>query len=174
MNTSSSGSPEAEAPSVRRGLLPLILAIIAVGLAVFVGLQVIGVLYSIIFPPVPPRPASVTELAHTSEAYGVDAWDYGTADDACAVARFYINNNGECKFGPKICDAGFVNDTSMQPGSHVAQCSGVMAFSIFAMRWQAIIATGYRDGNPTHFKLLREIFWTGEVPPAIFTITPTP
>ncbi|MBC8170697.1 MAG: hypothetical protein H7X77_03460 [Anaerolineae bacterium] len=172
MNTSSNGNPDPASRSLRRGLLPLLLAIIAVGLAVFVGAQVIGVLYSMVFPPAPPRPASLTELSHTSEAYGVDMWAYGTADDACVVARFFITSGGECVFAPTVCDAGFVNNSSMQPGSNVAQCSGVTAFSIFAMRWEAIIAAGYKDGNPTQFKLSREIFWTGEVPPAMFAPTP--
>jgi hypothetical protein len=157
----------------------LVLAVATVAFAVFVGIRVIGVLYGIVLPPQPPRPPNLTELTHESAAYGVDDWSYSTSQDACQVARFYESNGGNCTFSPQTCSAGFIDSSIISPESNVAQCSGSIEFSIFAMKWEAIIAAGYRDGNPTHFKLSREIFWTGEVPPPMFpdtgaTVTPFP
>jgi hypothetical protein len=153
----------------RRGWLPLILAVAAVGLALYVGTQVIGVLYSILSPPLPPLPDNVIEMEHTSEAHGVDTWQYATAQDACSLTRFYESNGGTCIYAPDRCEDAFIDLRSVRQGDNVSQCSGEMNFSIFALRWEAVIATGYEEETPTHYKLSREVFWTGAVPPPMFS-----
>lgn len=178
-NTPNAGSPDRPsdssssrpqpAPLSRRGLLPLILAVVAVSLAIFVGTQVVGIFYSILFPPMPPTQDDFVELEYTNEAHGVDSWQYATAQDACSLTRYYEAQGGACVYAPDRCEEGFIDAASVFPGDNVARCTGEMQFSIFALKWEATIATGYRDDNPTRFKLSREVFWTGEVPPPMFS-----
>lgn len=170
MSTPNAGSPDPL--NSRRGLLPLIFAGLAVALAIFVGTQVIGVLYNIVFPPPPPRPDGVVELERVNEAHGVDTWQYATAQDACSVMRFYESEGGTCNYAPDRCEGGFVDLSTVVAGDNVGQCEGTANFSIFALQWEAVIATGYSDENPTRFRLSREVFWTGEVPPPMFSTSP--
>lgn len=158
------GTETTAAPRRRRGLLPLLVAVVLVGIALFVASQFIGVLYGLVFPAKAPVPQNVTELEHTSEAYGVDQWLYSTSEDACVVVRYYENNGGVCNIAPSICDGGFITSDPISPATHVAQCTGDVMFSIFAMRWRSNIATGYSDGDPTRFQLSREVYWTGTLP----------
>lgn len=155
---------EQTSPPRRRGLLPLLAAVVLVGIALFVASQFIGVLYALVFPANAPVPQNVTELEHTSEAYGVDQWLYSTSEDACVMVRFFENNGGVCNVAPGMCSGGFISTGPFSPATNVAQCSGDVMFSIFAMRWRSNIATGYRDGEPTRFQLGREVYWTGTLP----------
>lgn len=176
---SSTGNPETEisappaatedAPKQRRGwgLLALGLAGLALGLAVVIGTQVIGVLYAIIAPPgVPVPPGEITQMSYENRAYGVDEWLYGTSQNPCAVLAFYQQGANECRIAPGICSGDVVRpQTTFSPGDNVGQCSGTSTFSIFAQRWRVNIATGYpSDETPTRFRLSREIYWTGTVP----------
>jgi hypothetical protein len=47
----------------------------------------------------------------------------------------------------------------------VASCSADTKFSIFAMRWQAIITAGYSADGQTRLEISREISWSGSLPP---------
>jgi hypothetical protein len=142
-------------------------AFIAVALSVYIGLQVIGVLFSMVSPPQPPRPEDPRQLEYTSMAYGVDEWIYATQQDACTVVDYYEALDATCELIGNVCDASRSPVLSAAQ-QNVAQCSGELTFSIFAMRWNAVIATGYRGDEPTHFRLSREVYWTGEVPPTNF------
>jgi hypothetical protein len=157
-------SPETAAPRRRGGLLPILAAVAIFVVGLFLASQFIGVLYGLVFPASPPLPEGVTELERVNEAYGVDEWVYSSSQDACSVVRFYQDNGGSCQIAPNTCDAGVVESIPPAPGTNVAQCQGDVTFSIFAMRWHSNIATGYRDGDPTRFRLSREVFWTGESP----------
>jgi hypothetical protein len=157
-------TPESEDTIIiRRPRLLLVLGAVALVLAVYIGAQVIGVLYGIIFPPPPPVPSNVTELTHTNEAHGVDDWLYGVDVPGCAVVKFYVDNGATCVIAPTMCNS---QDTPSPntPGQHVATCTGQSKFSIFAMKWEATIAEGYTTQGQTHFRLLREVYWTGAVP----------
>lgn len=167
-------TPESEAVDRRGrgGWLPIVLAVLAVALAVFIGSQVIGVLFAIVFPADAPLPENVVELEHESASYGVDEWYYSTATDACAIVRFYEANGGECRVAPGLCNSGFVEGGFLTEGQNVAQCEGQVEFSLFAMEWYANIATGYGEDQPTRFRLEREVFWGGQVPPAFPTLSP--
>jgi hypothetical protein len=152
-NTNKFGNPSS--------LLTLVAGMVLIALSVFAGIQVIGVLYGIIFPAEPPLPQSITQLEHSSEAYGVDEWVYSTPIDACEIVRFY-DSWGRCVFAPGMCRGRFKQDEIIiTQGDNVAQCTGEINFSIFAMRWRSIIATGYKNGDATRFRLSREVFWTG-------------
>lgn len=138
---------------------------VALALALIIGTQVIGILYSMIAPPAPPLPEGVKLLKHTSSDYGVDDWLYGVSQPACEVVRFYQEHDTNCRIVADNCSS----DVSITPESsepnHVAQCVGEKRFSIFAMRWDVVIASGYQEDGVTHFRLSREIYWTGDIPP---------
>jgi hypothetical protein len=147
----------------------LLVGIFALALAVFIATQVIGVLYAIVFPPAPPLPDKTTVISHKNIAYGVDDWEYGTDQDACRVVQFYAEKGGACRAAPFQC-APNPSPDDLTPGQntegqHVARCVGQTQFSVFAMRWEAIIAANYQAQGKTHFRLTREVYWTGAVPP---------
>lgn len=145
----------------------LLMGVLLIGSAV-IGFQAFGILYSIVFPPKPPIPENVTEMRHTNIDYGVDDWVYGTEQDACQIVRFYRIQGAECQIIANICGGNNFEFTMQTAGQHVATCIGTQDFSIFAMRWEANISTGYNNLNtPTQFSLTREVFWTGDVPPAL-------
>jgi hypothetical protein len=169
------GTPNQEsAPKQYVSLRALIWSVFAVVLALFVATQVIGVLYSILFPPDGPvLPANILEISHQLEAPGVDYWVYGTEQNSCEVMDFFRTQPGAtCRFVPYACGGpdgrSFAQST---PAQQVGNCSGEMNFSIFSLRWTVnVSAHHYTDGS-THFSLLREVQWFGASSP---TITPTP
>lgn len=172
MNTNKPGSPSSADDAARPGrrFLPwqvILLGGAALALAVLIGTQVIGVLYSILAPPSPPLPEGARLLSHTGFDYGVDDWLYGTDERACTVARFYQEQGGVCRVSVGDCEG----DSSMRLGpapaepQNVARCVGEVYFSIFAMRWEVTIASGYEKDGQTRFSLSREVFWTGSIPP---------
>lgn len=143
----------------------LILAIALVGLSLYVGAQVVGVLYGIVFPPNAPLPDGSVQLEHENLAYGVDNWLYGTTEDACRVARFYVAADGICRIAPNICENSRVDeDETLGSGDNIARCSGTTQFSIFEMSWNVDVAAGYTDEYPTRFRLEREVYWIGNAP----------
>ncbi len=147
----------------RRGLpwRVALLGLAALALALVIGTQVIGVLYSIIAPPRPPLPPDVIPISHTSLDYGVDDWLYGTDQTPCDLIRFYEDNDTDCYVAADTCGV----ETASAAGEHITQCVGTRYFSLFAMRWKVIIAAGYQTDGATHFRLTREIYWTGSIPP---------
>lgn len=163
MNTNSTGSPEA-APSRRHGWGAIALAAILVAIAAVIAVQVLGVLYAVLFPPAPPMLEGLTVSTHTSPSYGVDDWLYGSPDDACRVARFYQSNGAQCTIAPQTCESGEFTSEVPRPGTSVARCVGDMQWSIFAQRYYVNIAGGYEAPMPTRIRLEREIFWTGMLP----------
>jgi len=159
------------AESTRRGVpwKIIVLAIVALGLGLVIGTQVIGVLYVILFPPLPPLPGEVTQVSHTNADYGVDEWLYTSRQNVCDVLNFYIEQGGQCRIAPLQCGDNRTDDESLTGattlGQHVARCVGETKASIFAMRWLAVIATGSNPDTPTEFRLTREIYWSGQIPP---------
>jgi hypothetical protein len=89
------------------------------------------------------------------------------------VLTYFINSGGQCRIAPEQCkdenkESGDSSSSSVAVsvlGQHIARCIGESKISIFAMRWQAIIATGPSPDVPTEFRITREIYWTGQVPP---------
>lgn len=147
----------------------IVLGAVALILAVVIGTQVLGVLYVIIFPPVPPLPGDVTLVSHINTDYGVDEWLYTSQQNSCDVLIFYTANGGECRIAPFQCGDNRTDDQTMTgentPSQHIARCVGQTQASIFAMRWQIILATGPDPATPTQFRLTREVFWSGQIPP---------
>lgn len=148
---------------------PLSIAVLLIAGAVIVvialfGAQLLSILFAILFPPMPPLPENITEIRHTNLSYGVDEWLYDSDARACEVVLFYWENGTDCPEVPVPCQ-GLAPDEPLLPRTHVAQCSGVQYFSLFAMRWSVNIAADSRDGSKTTFSLLREVFWGGQIPP---------
>ncbi len=172
MNTINSGSPnqstEVQPPddgssrTTQRPWLTVLLGILALVLAVFVGTQVIGVLYAIVFPANAPLPPDITESRHENLAYGVDEWVYITDTAVCDIMAFYQEQADDCLINSIFCDGA--NPEIPPPGQHIGRCSAEVEFSIFAMRWEVNVSTGDTREN-TQFLLEREVFWTGAVPP---------
>lgn len=174
MNNTGSDNPvtqnEAEAlPEGRRvPVKVIVMGLIAIVFAIVTGSQVIGVLYAIFFPPAAPLPDKVTLVSHTSKDYGTDDWLYTSSQTACDVVRFYESKEAECRVAPVWCadeTSQITSDGSSTGGQNVARCIGTQNFSIFALRWEVVIATGSSKDQLTQFRLNREIFWTGAVPP---------
>jgi len=141
----------------------LLISVVAVIFALFIGTQVIGVLYAIVYPAQPPLFSDSRELRHTSDSYGVDEWLYATDEDACEVLSFYQAEAETCRVSPNDCSSGL-------PNQNVARCTGEKSFSIFAMKWEVNISTGDRTSEKTIFSLSREIFWTGSIPQSVPTL----
>jgi hypothetical protein len=130
-----------------------------------VGVQLFGVLYPIVFPPAPPLPAGVVEVSHTSSDYGVDEWLYTTTEPACRIVQFYADHGAQCLFVPE-CDVAVgpgLSSDSQSAARNVNRCVAEEKVSIFAMRWQVVIGVG--ANMLTQFRLQREVYWTGSVPP---------
>ena len=146
----------------------IVLGLIAVVFAVVIGTQVIGVLYAIFFPPAVPLPEQVDLISHTSTDYGTDDWLYSSSKvSACDIAQYYASKDAQCRVAPFSCVDGS-STTAAGPNAgnqNVARCVGTQTFSIFALRWQVNIATGSSGDQKAIFRLDREIFWTGAVPP---------
>jgi len=134
-----------------------------------IGVQAFGILYSIVFPPTPPLPTNITEVRHTPVDHGVDEWLYQTEQNACDIVTFYEEVGGVCQFPTGACENEASEDFRFsQSGEHVATCVGESEFNIFVYRWEANIADSYQsDVGGTIFSLIREVFWTGAVPPRI-------
>lgn len=158
----------AETHSPVRGSVPwkvILLGAASLALALFIGTQVIGILYSIIAPPAPPLPEGAALLEHSSSDYGVDDWLYGVSQNACDVARFYQEHDTDCHVTVENCGGETGGAAEFDEPNTMTQCTGEKPFSIFAMRWDVIILPGQQEDGLTHFRLLREVFWTGSVPP---------
>lgn len=170
-NHTDSGEQRLDVDNSRSPLWLVLMGVVIIA-CLFIGVQGFGILYSIMFPPQPPVPQNVTVIRHTPVDHGVDEWLYRTNQDACQVVRYYRLQGGECRVVEDMCadeeSSTILPQSIHTSGQHVGLCSGVEQFSIFAMRWEANIATGYNfpDGA-TQFNLFREIFWTGSVPPKL-------
>lgn len=175
MNSTGNPKPADETPQAkRRGWGGIALAAILIVIAVLVGVQILGVLYGLLFPPLPPVPDSFTLLQSTSTSYGVDDWLYASSEDACRIARDYERAGATCVIAPGVCDSGFLQLDEPRAGSNIARCSGELHWSIFAQRYFANIAGGYSDDQPTRIRVEREIFWTGAIPEAAQVQLSTP
>jgi hypothetical protein len=176
MNNTGSDSPvesneSAPPPTTRRVPAKIIvLGLIAIVFAVVIGSQVIGVLYAIFFPPATPVPDQVTLVSHSSKDYGTDDWLYTSNKlSACDVVHFYESKDSQCRIAPTWCtDENSIQTPagSSSVGQNVARCVATQNFSIFALRWEVVIATGTTSNETSQFRLNREIFWTGAVPPS--------
>lgn len=176
MSNTGSGNPEesneaASLPANRRVPTRIILlGLFAIVFAVVVGSQVIGVLYAIFFPPAAPIPDKVDLISHTTTDYGTDDWLYSSNKlSACDLVNYYASKDAQCRIVPLGCTSDDSNQIASglnTKGQNVARCIGSQTFSIFALRWEVIIATGATSDELSQLRLTREIYWTGAVPPS--------
>ncbi len=149
-------------PTPRRwsGMLGISVLTIVLIVAAVIGIQLLTIIYALIFPPDAPLPDDVVEISHENLAYGVDKWLYGTSIDGCALVEFYVTNGGDCVVAPGVCGtSGFEN---VSPGQQsIATCDGQIEFSIFSMHWSTNIASGYSIEPITRFNVEQEISWFG-------------
>lgn len=165
MNSTGNPSEDIVAPSGERpSLLLVVVSLVLVAVALFVASQIIGVLWALVFPALPPVPPGVTELEYEAEVYGVDSWLYGTSDDACTIVTYYEEAGGNCRVAPGICEEDAERIDPRSRGENAGRCTGRTEFSLFQMSWEANIATGYEGEHSTHFRVSREVFWIGTIP----------
>lgn len=173
MNNTGSANPSPENDAlddnIRVPVRLLIIGLVLVVLALIIGSQVIGVLYAIVFPPSPPVPQNVSLLSHTTSDYGVDDWLYTSSDHVCDVVKYYQSQGALCRIAPLWCGDNRSADTTISGvgmlNQNVARCVEEGTFSIFAFRWEVVIATGSTTQESSQFRVNREIYWTGAVPP---------
>lgn len=166
---SSATSDESVNAPVSRGvpLRIIILGTVALVLAVIIGSQVIGVLYAIFFPPAAPLPEQITLVRHTSTDYGVDDWLYSSSTPACDIVRFYQEHDAQCRIAPLWCTEEGQASAAIptERNQNIGRCEATQNFSIFALRYEVVVATGSTADEVSSFRLNREIYWTGAVPP---------
>ncbi len=135
----------------------------AVALALFIGTNVLSVLYGVIAPPLPPLPPDLEQVSHTSSAYGVDNWKYSTAGDACQLVKYVEDHGGACLVAPMQCgNYRELHENFSIATSVVARCGGQISFSIFHEQWWSLITRTIDD--KALFELNREVYWIGTGP----------
>ena len=145
----------------------LILGTAGILLALYIGSQVLGVLVGILFPPSPQLPPNATLVSHQSPEHGLDTWEYAVSLSPCDLVAHYETSGAVCEIVADDCRN--LLDAPLVSGQQVATCTGEMTFSIFAMRWDAVITTT-EDAAHNRLNLAREVFWTGAVPPREFPL----
>ena len=158
----SPGQPNRPVP-----LRVLLLGIAALLFTIFVGAQVFPVLFAILFPPAAPLIENANLVSHQNQDYGVDEWVYTSDKAACEVVHYYQEKGGDCIIS-QACNPPSRDQNQSLPRSssdETSRCTGQMKFSLFALRWEAIITPVVSPDYKTEFHLSREIFWTGSVPP---------
>ena len=165
MNTTSGGSPNSPEETQSKRGLPIGLALIAAGaallFAVVVGPRLIGLLFGIISPPLPPLPDGVTQVSYEQSAYGVDQWTYTTEGSICELVTFFESQGGQCPILPPSCQTG----TPEVDKDFLARCYGDVEFAAFMMRWRLEIPHRASSRSALRFELSRQISWTGDLPP---------
>jgi hypothetical protein len=153
----------AEPPTGRRAApwLVVLLAMVALALGAYVALQVIGVLYGIAAPPLPPLPAERREISHLNRAYGVDTWMFSLNSEACDTLAFYQQAGAQCAIAPLQCTgSGQPREEFQVDNTLVARCNGSTDFSIFTMSWSIFIARPVGAPQTTQLEVSREVYWT--------------
>lgn len=179
MNKSGHDNPEVSQPAHEqaRGAIPVWLGLIAlVGALVFtfvVGVQIIGALYVLIAPPLPPVPLEVVEMEHLTTQHGSDEWLYGTQADPCAVTAYYAEQGATCALVGTWCEGArlSVEAASVPITTQVATCTHESAASVFTYAYKVGVWAGYGEVNPTRFRVTREVFWGGGRPPRDATLS---
>lgn len=152
---------EDEAGGCRPPLWVILLAGVVVILSAYVGLQIFGVLWGIVFPPDAPRPDDVVELTHTGGDYGYDEWAYESALNPCELIAFYEAEGSTCTINAGSCDGmTYIHPVYEEP--NFAICTGMEEFSIFALQWEVTLDVLYIE-NPSfsRFTLVSEVLWSG-------------
>ncbi len=158
------GTPqESSAASRRPPLLALILLLAVVAVAVYIGTNVLTVLFAVIAPPAPPMPSNMVEATHVSDGYGVDRWTYTSTGDACQLVQYILDNGGVCHVAPMQCgEYRELHEDFTIVDSVVARCDGQIPFSIFNQQWWAIVTR--QPPDKIQLEVNREIFWIGTGP----------
>lgn len=145
----------------RPPIVTLILGLAALALGLYVATQVVGVLYNIVAPPIPPLPTGAQQLSHTNIAYGVDRWTYWVDMDSCSLVPYYESLGAFCEYAPLQCLPGgstMTPFTAVQTG--VARCTGEVSFSIFTMGYEIGISRPIQDVYASELNVRREVYWT--------------
>jgi len=140
--------------------IPLAGLLVAMIFAVFVGVRIFPVLAALLFPPEPPLPPGDVRLIGTPENKGVgrDEWLFGTNGNACELMRYYQDRLGGCEEDPSIsCATASGQGPDVVAAVPVAVCQAVQEIGTYRVSWTIRIATNYKDGPVTQFRITREV-----------------
>lgn len=155
----------------RASLLAGLLGLAALALAVFIGTQVLSVLYGIVAPPLPPVPSDADEVSYTSIGYGVDEWVYSVPQHPCDMVAYYEAQGGQCRLAPYKCTMLSTPGDVPTTDEMVARCGGSIRFSIFVMDWRVFLS---EEGEATTLEVAREVNWISGEPRPFPETTDTP
>ena len=151
---------DSAARSLPRWALPA--ALLAFVFALYAASQIVGVLYALIKPPLPPLLAGANEIAHTSEVYGLDTWAYRVPMLAEDARSFYESQGGECTTAPFSPEqALLLGDQFPDAGTAYAFCEGTQLFSRFTMHWQVLVSYYDLAAADVRLDVARQIDWFG-------------
>jgi hypothetical protein len=140
--------------------VPVLGVLVALVLAIFVGVRVAPTLVGMVLPPEPPMPANqVTLVKQTNIAAGSDEWLYTSDMTGCELARYIDQRVGDCFFfGDSGCDPN--RQAAITPGVayRVAQCNPVQKVGEYSVRWTITISTGIQPPEPqTAARVFRDV-----------------
>lgn len=113
-----------------------------------------GVLAALIFPPMPPTIPNATEIAHTSETWGMDEWRYDVPGAPSAIAEQLTASGGTC-----ITDWPEARNPDHEDWGATVRCEGDMPFARFSQHWTATL---WRfDETRSRMVMKRVVRWGG-------------
>jgi hypothetical protein len=165
--TDETRTPEPDATESPGGCAPPLwlvgVAFVVVIAAGIFGLQLLGIVWGLIFPPDAPRPPDAVEISYEDLIGDAEQWRYTTDLTPCEVVSFYEAAGGTCTYAVHSCAEGY--QSPVFEVDYFAECTAIQTFSIFALRWQVSILPQYTDApGPSTFDLVKEMLWGG--PPA--------
>lgn len=141
--------------------MPLVGLVIALAVALFIGVRIIPTLSALVSPPDPPRPpAPATLMLHEAKGTGLDEFLYGTETSGCEVARYYEKLLGDCTYDPDSRCQLPGGGPLVVPGSSagVARCEGKQTIGAYNVTWIVYVTTNFTDGGPkTRYRVIREV-----------------
>jgi uncharacterized protein YneF (UPF0154 family) len=148
---------------VQRGMpvwVPLLGLLVALLLAIYVGIKVAPTLVGMVLPPEPPIPADqVTLVEQKNLGPGSDEWLYTSDLTGCEVARYVDERVGDCFFfGNSGCDPN--RQAAINPNSsyRVAECNPVQKVGEYSVRWSITISANMPAPQPpTAIRIWRDV-----------------
>jgi hypothetical protein len=152
--------PQTPPPAIDEGgvplWLPLLISLLAIGIAAFVATRICPTLSAIVSPPDPILPAGA--VLESRESKGTeDQWLYTTKVDACEVAKLYQDAWGACVFDPSAGCNGTAPRLPIDQPFTIARCAGKQQIAQFNIQWSGVITRNGDGQGTTYFRVYREV-----------------
>lgn len=140
----------------RRGRIALfaIVGIVLACAAISVFSGSFGVLAALLFPPTPPTIPNATEIAHTSETWGMDEWNYDVSGAPAAIGEQLAAAGGTC-----ITDWPDMHNPDHDDYGATLRCEDDMPFARFSQHWTATLWP--IDETRSRMVMKRVVRWGG-------------